>query len=158
MQAHSKPPGLSGFTSHFCLYCTYFPFAASLCGDVLACGYNCFPGAHVVPAPEFSCNPVSLAAGLVVRPSLLHRQPTSCCQRGSWQHLGQLTEAFCLPFWKPLCAFCLKMNSGRVSLVKIKMHGALTPAPACLCVLAALCRRLAMIPHSLPGPDCGLLL
>lgn len=46
-----------------------FLFPASLCVDVLACGYSCCPGAHVVAVPQLSC------AELLVRPSLMHVQP-----------------------------------------------------------------------------------
>lgn len=84
LQVQLKPPGLSGFTSHFYLYCTfYFSFSASLGVDMLACEHNCFPGACVVPAPEFSRNPVSRGAELLVRPLLMHVQPALCHQQGS---------------------------------------------------------------------------
>lgn len=63
LEAHLKPPGLSGFTSHFCLCCTFYFSSPAFPGvDVLACGYDCCPGARVVQTLN---SPITLSLGVL---------------------------------------------------------------------------------------------
>lgn len=74
--------------------CTVFFLSVFLYLLVWMCWVQLLPWCHGAPAPGFSRYPFSRDVELLVRLFLMHVQPTSYCQQGSWLPLSQLVKAF----------------------------------------------------------------